>query len=128
MENLNTNAYQRSTSPLKGFQQWGFIVLRIVVGWHFLYEGIVKLTQEGWSAESYLMNSRGFLSGLFHQIAAQPTLLEIVNFLNVWGLILKFRMLKPGRQKNHRHRHLPHPLCSRRPAESLAFLWLQPCG
>ena len=41
VENFNTMTDQRSTFPLKGIQQWGFIVLRIVVGWHFLYEGIV---------------------------------------------------------------------------------------
>lgn len=88
MENLNEMAGQRSQLPLKGLQQWGFIILRIVVGWHFLYEGIVKLTLKGWSAESYLINSHGFLSGLFHQMALQPTVLEIVNFLNIWGLVL----------------------------------------
>jgi uncharacterized membrane protein YphA (DoxX/SURF4 family) len=88
MENVNSLPDQRNTVPLKGIQQWGFIVLRIVIGWHFLYEGIVKLTWEGWSAESYLINSRGFLSEIFHQIASQPVLLEIVNFINVWGLIL----------------------------------------
>jgi len=41
-----------------------------------------------WSAESFLSGTRGFLSGVFQAMASQPAVLEVVNFLNVWGLIL----------------------------------------
>jgi uncharacterized membrane protein YphA (DoxX/SURF4 family) len=64
------------------------LILRIIAGWHFLYEGIVKLFIPDWSAEAYLLGSYGFLSGFFHWIASDPTLLNIVNFMNVWGMIL----------------------------------------
>jgi uncharacterized membrane protein YphA (DoxX/SURF4 family) len=70
------------------YQQWGIIVLRIIIGWHFLYEGLVKLMDSGWSAESYLINTRGIFSGIFQEMASQPAVLEAVNFINVWGLIL----------------------------------------
>ncbi|MBA7515261.1 hypothetical protein ES705_07300 [subsurface metagenome] len=63
-------------------------VLRILVGWHFLYEGIIKLAAPNWSSYSYLMESKWFLSGFFHWIIASPTALAITDFLNVWGLIL----------------------------------------
>ena len=69
-------------------QHWGLFVLRIFIGWHFLYEGIIKLMDKSWSAEGYLANTRGLLSGLFHAMASNPAVLEAVNFLNVWGLIL----------------------------------------
>lgn len=69
-------------------QQLGLIILRIIIGWHFLYEGIVKLLDTNWSAESYLANTRGMFSGVFHYMASQTSILEIVNFLNIWGLIL----------------------------------------
>ncbi|MCF8335316.1 MAG: DoxX family membrane protein, partial [Bacteroidales bacterium] len=69
-------------------QQWGFIVLRIIIGWHFLYEGIVKLMDPDWSAESFLNGSQGFLSEAFQWMASQPAVLEVVNVLNIWGLIL----------------------------------------
>ncbi len=72
---------------LSKFQQWALMVLRIIIGWHLLNEGLVKLTGE-WSAESFLMGSQGLLSRLFQWMASQPAVLEIVNFLNVWGLIL----------------------------------------
>ena len=29
-------------------------ILRVVVGWHFLYEGIAKLTSPSWSAAGYM--------------------------------------------------------------------------
>ena len=64
------------------------VLLRVFIGWHFLYEGISKLVNPEWTAEAYLRGSYGFLSGLFHSLAANQTSLAIVDFLNVWGLIL----------------------------------------
>ena len=78
----------RYSVPLNPWQYWGLIILRMIVGWHFLYEGIVKIMDPQWSAELFLVNSRGFLSGLFHWMAHRPEVLEAVNAINVWGLIL----------------------------------------
>lgn len=64
------------------------VVLRIAIGWHFLYEGLNKLFVADWSSYSYLLNSRWIFSGFFHWIANTPALLNIVDFLNIWGLIL----------------------------------------
>jgi uncharacterized membrane protein YphA (DoxX/SURF4 family) len=61
--------------------------LRMVIGWHFLYEGLWKLVQGGWSAEGYLRTSQWIGSGVFHSIASTPWLLTVVNQLNIWGLI-----------------------------------------
>ncbi len=69
-------------------QQWGLLILRIIIGWHFLYEGLVKLLQPEWSAEGYLASTRGFMSEIFHSMSSQPSVMETVNFLNIWGLIL----------------------------------------
>ena len=63
-------------------------ILRAAVGWHFLYEGLIKLFADQWSAASYLNNTFGFLSGFYHWLAASPVRLEVIDFLNVWGLIL----------------------------------------
>ena len=76
------------SGKLTSWQQYGLVILRIIIGWHFLYEGIVKLASPGWSAQDYLLNSRSFLSDVFHAMASQPTIMEVVDFLNVWGLIL----------------------------------------
>jgi len=63
-------------------------ILRVVTGWHFLYEGIIKLFNPEWSAEAYLRGSYGFLSGFFHWLASDPGMVGAVNFLNIWGMIL----------------------------------------
>lgn len=63
-------------------------VLRILIGWHFLYEGIAKLSTPGWSSASYLMESKWLFSGFFHWLIGNNTTLEIVNFMNIWGLII----------------------------------------
>lgn len=63
-------------------------ILRIFVGWHFLYEGLSKLAMPGWSSASYLMESKWLFSGFFHWIISNPTTLAVADFLNIWGLIL----------------------------------------
>jgi uncharacterized membrane protein YphA (DoxX/SURF4 family) len=67
---------------------WGLTFLRIVIGWHFLYEGLSKLFTPDWSAYNYLAMAKWFLAGVFHWVAATPTALAVVDFLNIWGLIL----------------------------------------
>jgi uncharacterized membrane protein YphA (DoxX/SURF4 family) len=65
-----------------------FTVLRVLVGWHFLYEGLVKLFNPNWSSASYLMESKWLFSGLFHWLISNSTTLQIVDFLNTWGLLI----------------------------------------
>ncbi|MGC9343962.1 MAG: DoxX family membrane protein, partial [Bacteroidales bacterium] len=63
-------------------------ILRVIIGWHFLYEGVIKLAMPEWTSKGYLKGSYGFLSSFFHSLASSDGTVEIVNFLNVWGLIL----------------------------------------
>jgi uncharacterized membrane protein YphA (DoxX/SURF4 family) len=62
-------------------------ILRVAIGWHFLYEGLSKIMMADWSAKSYLANSTGFLSGFFKWLTSSESLLNLVDFLNVYGLI-----------------------------------------
>jgi thiosulfate dehydrogenase [quinone] large subunit len=71
---------------LSRVQMTAIVVLRVVIGWHFLYEGLSKLTTPGWSASGYLLQSRGPFSALFRWMAADPSVLANVNLLNKWGL------------------------------------------
>jgi uncharacterized membrane protein YphA (DoxX/SURF4 family) len=64
------------------------LLLRVVIGWHLLYEGLSKLLTPGWTAQGYLEGSYGFMSGFFHSLAANSSLMPVVDFLNIWGLIL----------------------------------------
>ena len=60
--------------------------LRVLVGWHFLYEGIAKITAPSWSAAGYLKQARGPFAGLFKSLAAQPDLLAYADLITMWGL------------------------------------------
>lgn len=74
-----------------GFSRSGMIaitLLRVFVGWHFLYEGIAKLTSTSWTAAGYLKQARGPFAGLFRSIAAQPNLLERADQITMWGLTI----------------------------------------
>ena len=62
--------------------------LRILVGWHFLFEGIIKLMNPQWSAKIYLMGTNWIFSDFFHRMADSPAATGAVDFLNTWGLIL----------------------------------------
>ena len=69
-------------------QQWMLVILRVAIGWHLLYEGIIKLMNPNWSSVGYLMDSKGWFAGIFHSIAANRDALQVADFLNIWGLIL----------------------------------------
>jgi thiosulfate dehydrogenase (quinone) large subunit len=63
-------------------------MMRVVVGWHFLYEGIAKLTSPTWSAAGYLKQARGPFADLFKGLASQPNLLDNANLITMWGLTI----------------------------------------
>jgi thiosulfate dehydrogenase [quinone] large subunit len=63
------------------------VVLRVAIGWHFLYEGMVKLVNPNWSSVGYLLDSSGIFKEMFYSIASNPGMLRMADFLNVWGLI-----------------------------------------
>jgi len=63
-------------------------LLRIVVGWHFLYEGLTKIFNPAWSARPFLEGSRWILGDFFRWLASGDTGIQIVNAANEWGLTL----------------------------------------
>ncbi|MBP1636183.1 MAG: DoxX [Acidobacteria bacterium] len=63
-------------------------VLRVVVGWHFLYEGVAKLMSASWTAGGYLRQARGVSAPLFKWLAAQPNLLGYADTITMWGLTI----------------------------------------
>ena len=69
-------------------QLYGLVTLRVLIGWHFLYEGISKIINPYWSSAAYLLDSKWIFSGLAETIASNPTLLTISDSFNEWGLTL----------------------------------------
>ena len=51
---------QLSVRPYTNFQTTALVVLRVLIGWHFLYEGLAKLGNPYWTSAgcSRLISSR----------------------------------------------------------------------
>ena len=63
------------------------LALRLLIGWHILYEGFSKLLIPNWSSLEFLNVSKWILSGFSHWIISHQGVLSAVDFLNTWGLI-----------------------------------------
>ena len=68
-------------------QLFWLVALRVLIGWHFLYEGLVKVVNPNWSSAGYLMDSKGLFSGFFQSLATNKSVLSVVDFMNMWGLV-----------------------------------------
>ena len=85
------------TLPLSRTQQTALVVLRTLVGWHFLYEGFVKLLGPAWSRDGmplsrfssvgYLRSSTGPFADLFRGLA-DVSWLPWLDLLMAWSLLL----------------------------------------
>jgi thiosulfate dehydrogenase [quinone] large subunit len=69
-------------------QQTLLVLLRVVIGWHFLYEGYVKLTAKSWSAAGYLAQAQGPAAAWFHHLGQNHSMIHMVNLLNAYGLTI----------------------------------------
>ena len=63
-------------------------ILRMAIGWHFLYEGVTKLFIANWSSYSYLANSTGPIAGFYQWMASSQEILKVIDIINIFGLIL----------------------------------------
>ena len=70
-----------------GWQPGLLVTLRMLIGWHLLYEGVVKLLNPQWSSYSFLEGSQGLFAGIADWITSNPGILSIVDSLNTWGLV-----------------------------------------
>jgi len=71
-----------------GWQLFVSIFLRVLIGWHFLYEGLFKIYTPGWTSEEYLLGAVGPLTPLFSGMAQSETLLNIIDIFNECELII----------------------------------------
>ncbi len=80
----------RDTHVTEGtrFQVGALVALRLLVGWHFLYEGLAKLTNPYWSSAAYLGDSKWVLHDVLVRVAASSSAITTVDYLNMWGLTL----------------------------------------
>lgn len=62
-------------------------LLRILIGWHFLYEGIMKLYNPDWTSFGYLASAQGPLKSIFSALANE-SVIGWVDTLNMLALII----------------------------------------
>jgi len=74
--------------PYSNAQLTILVVLRVAIGWHIFYEGLTKLLNPNWSSVGYLLDSKGIFADFFYFLASDPGILKVVDFLNVWGLLI----------------------------------------
>lgn len=60
----------------------GLVLLRLTIGWHFLYEGVVKFHNPYWSAKGYLLSAEGWFAPLFTSLA-QDSIVGFVDLANI---------------------------------------------
>ena len=82
---------------LNRIQQTALVVLRTLIGWHFLYEGLVKLVWPAWtragvplgrfSSAGYLRSSTGPFADVFRAFA-DASWLPWLDLLMAWSLLL----------------------------------------
>lgn len=92
-------------SGLSSMQQSALVLLRTLIGWHFFYEGYVKLLGPMWtragvplqqfSSAGYLRSATGPLGDLFHSLAASPWV-ATVDALVAWTLLVSGLLLLLG--------------------------------
>ena len=76
-----------NTKTYTNLQLTSLVVLRILIGWHLLFEGISKLLNPSWSSIGFLSESQWIMAGFANWITSNTGVLSTVDFLNTWGLI-----------------------------------------
>jgi len=77
-----------TNNTVNELQLCGLIGLRVLIGWHFLYEGVAKLLNPFWSSAAFLLDAKWIFSGIAKWMVASPSILGLVDYLNMWGLTI----------------------------------------
>jgi len=75
-----------NTTTLTAAQRNSLVLLRVLIGWHFLYEGVIKAYNPSWTAKGYLL-SASILKPFFTWLAGD-SMISAINILNIGGLII----------------------------------------
>jgi thiosulfate dehydrogenase [quinone] large subunit len=76
---------QNNINPYSKIQLTALVTLRMMIGWHLLYEGLTKLFDPYWSSSGYLLDSSW---NFFVVLATNPYMLIVIDFINIWSLII----------------------------------------
>lgn len=74
-------------SPLLSQSQTSaLVILRMLIGWHFLYEGVIKFYSLSWTAKGYLLSAT-YMESFFHWLASD-SMISTIDTLNIAALLL----------------------------------------
>ena len=74
-------------SPLLSQSQTSaLVILRMLIGWHFLYEGVIKFYSPSWTAKGYLLSAT-YMESFFHWLASD-SMISTIDTLNIAALLL----------------------------------------
>ena len=76
-----------NNTTISNIQLYGLLGLRVLIGWHLLYEGIAKIMNPFWSSAAFLLDAKWIFSGVAKWMVSNPSILGFVDNLNIWGLI-----------------------------------------
>jgi len=78
-------ALKYESNPYTTTQLTALVILRVMIGWHLLYEGLVKFLDPYWSSLAFLRDS---FWNIFTTVTNNSILLSIVDSINIWGLMI----------------------------------------
>lgn len=67
-------------------QTFSLVLMRLLIGWHFLYEGVIKLYSPSWTAKGYLLSAT-YMQSFFGWLASE-SMISLVDTLNIAALVL----------------------------------------
>lgn len=62
------------------------VLMRILIGWHFLYEGVLKMYSPTWTSKAYLMSAE--ILSPFYQWLGSDSMISLVDPLNKFILVI----------------------------------------
>jgi thiosulfate dehydrogenase [quinone] large subunit len=71
-----------NTDNFHSNQRSALTLLRLLIGWHFLYEAAVKIFNPNWTAKYYLLSAESFTKPFFTWLAGDG-LIGMVDFMNI---------------------------------------------
>ena len=80
---FNIPTLMKESKVYTPMQVYVLVALRLLIGWHVLYEGFSKLLTPNWSSVGFLQQSKWILAGFSSWIISNPGVLKAVDFLKI---------------------------------------------
>jgi thiosulfate dehydrogenase (quinone) large subunit len=83
---VSASLANQKVDQYNGSQRFFLLLMRVAIGWHFLYEGFVKIASSGWSAAGYLHGASGPFAGMFEYMVEHTWMVKSIDVIMIYGL------------------------------------------